>query len=49
MSEMRASLKKLMKMPVNLMVFPGHGETSIIGEEKRSNPFLNSRNEDVFF
>jgi glyoxylase-like metal-dependent hydrolase (beta-lactamase superfamily II) len=49
MSDMRASLKKLMKLPVNLMVYPGHGETSIIGEEKRSNPFLNSRNEDVFF
>jgi hypothetical protein len=29
-------------------VYPGHGETSIIVEEKKSNPFLNSRNEGVF-
>jgi len=49
MSEMRASLKKLMDLPLNLLVYPGHGETSIIVEEKKSNPFLNSRNERVFF
>jgi glyoxylase-like metal-dependent hydrolase (beta-lactamase superfamily II) len=49
MTDMRASLKKLMGLPLNLLVYPGHGEASIIVEEKRSNPFLNSRNEDVFF
>jgi hydroxyacylglutathione hydrolase len=49
MSEMRTSLKKLMELPLNLLVYPGHGESSIIVEEKKSNPFLNSRNERVFF
>jgi hydroxyacylglutathione hydrolase len=48
MREMRNSLKKLMELPLNLLVYPGHGETSIIVEEKKSNPFLNSRNEGVF-
>jgi hydroxyacylglutathione hydrolase len=49
MSEMRNSLKKLMALPLNLLVYPGHGENSIIVEEKKSNPFLNNRNERVFF
>ena len=49
MSDMRNSLKRLMELPLNLLVYPGHGETSIIVEEKRSNPFLSSRNEGVFF
>ena len=49
MSEMRNSLKKLMELPLNLLVYPGHGENSIIVEEKESNPFLNDRNERVFF
>ena len=49
MSDMRNSLKKLMQLPLNLLVYPGHGETSIIVEEKRSNPFLNSKNDDIFF
>jgi len=44
MRDMRNSLKKLMELPLNLLVYPGHGETSIIVEEKRSNPFLNSDN-----
>ena len=49
MSEMRNSLKKLMELPLNLLVYPGHGEISIIVEEKKYNPFLNSKNERVFF
>ena len=49
MSDMRNSLKKLMELPLNLLVYPGHGETSIIVEEKRSNPFLNNRSEGEFF
>jgi hydroxyacylglutathione hydrolase len=48
MSEMRDSLKKLMELPLNLLLYPGHGETSIIVEEKKSNPFLNSKNERYF-
>lgn len=49
MSEMRNSLKKLMELPLNLLVYPGHGVISIIAQEKKSNPFLNSRNERIFF
>jgi hydroxyacylglutathione hydrolase len=40
MSEMRDSLKKLMELPLNLLLYPGHGETSIIVEEMKSNPFF---------
>ncbi len=49
MSEMRISLKKLMDLPLNLLLYPGHGEASIIVEEKKFNPFLNSKNDRVFF
>jgi hydroxyacylglutathione hydrolase len=47
--DMKASLKKLIGLPLNLLVYPGHGEASIIVEEKRSNPFLNGINEEDFF
>jgi hydroxyacylglutathione hydrolase len=49
MSEMKTSLKKLMELPLNLLLYPGHGETSIIVEEKKSNPFLNSNKGRIFF
>lgn len=39
MRDMMNSLKKLMELPLNLLVYPGHGESSIIVEEKKSNPF----------
>lgn len=32
--------KKLLTLPENTRVFPGHGEETSIGEEKRDNPFL---------
>lgn len=32
---------KLLDMPDDTRVFPGHGPDSTIGEEKRENPFLN--------
>lgn len=35
-----SSLKKIASLPSHLRVFPGHGEPTSIGEEKRSNPFL---------
>ena len=38
--EMRASLKKLLCLPDDYVVYPGHGCVSTIGEEKRANPFL---------
>ena len=44
--DMRLSLQKLMCFPDNFLIYPGHGPSSIMGEEKRSIPFLN--NEDSF-
>lgn len=32
----------LLSLPNNTVVLPGHGPSSTIGEEKQSNPFLNS-------
>ncbi len=49
MNDMRLSLKKLTSLPDNLLVYPGHGETSMIREEKRMNPFLNNRRQDMLF
>jgi glyoxylase-like metal-dependent hydrolase (beta-lactamase superfamily II) len=39
-SDMKESLKKLAALPEDFRVYPGHGPTTTIGEEKRSNPFL---------
>jgi glyoxylase-like metal-dependent hydrolase (beta-lactamase superfamily II) len=41
-SDMRLSLQKLMRLPEYFLIYPGHGSTSIMGEEKRVNPFLTS-------
>jgi hydroxyacylglutathione hydrolase len=49
MSDMEFSLQKLTTLPDYLLVYPGHGETSIIGEEKRINPFLNNKRENILF
>lgn len=49
MSALRGSLQKLASLPDNLIVYPGHGETSLIGREKITNPFLNGNSEDVLF
>jgi len=38
--EIKKSLKKLMILSDHMKVYPGHGPTSTIGEEKRNNPFL---------
>jgi glyoxylase-like metal-dependent hydrolase (beta-lactamase superfamily II) len=32
--------KKLATLPDYFIVYPGHGPATTIGEEKRSNPFL---------
>jgi glyoxylase-like metal-dependent hydrolase (beta-lactamase superfamily II) len=40
MRDMRLSLQKLVRLPDYFLIYPGHGPTSIIGEEKRNNPFL---------
>jgi len=39
-SDMKKSLRKLANLPDNFRVYPGHGPTTTIGEEKQSNPFL---------
>jgi len=38
--DMRLSLKRLARLPDHCVVYPGHGPTTTIGEERRSNPFL---------
>ena len=38
--EIMLSIKKLATLPDRMRVYPGHGPTSTIGEEKRHNPFL---------
>jgi hydroxyacylglutathione hydrolase len=38
--EIMRSLKRLAILPDHVKVYPGHGPTSTIGREKRSNPFL---------
>jgi glyoxylase-like metal-dependent hydrolase (beta-lactamase superfamily II) len=37
---MRSLKTKLVKLPDQTVVYPGHGETTTIGKEKNSNPFL---------
>jgi len=38
--EIMSSLKKLIVLSDHIKVYPGHGPVSTIGEEKKSNPFL---------
>jgi hydroxyacylglutathione hydrolase len=38
--EMQASLRKLLSLQDYFVVYPGHGPTTTMGEEKRVNPFL---------
>jgi hydroxyacylglutathione hydrolase len=38
--DMGVSLRKLLGLPDGLLVYPGHGEVSLLGREKRVNPFL---------
>jgi len=48
--EIMSSLKKLTILPDHIKVYPGHGPASTIGEEKKSNPFLQnlSASSDIF-
>ena len=39
-SDMTRSLKRLSQLEEDLKVYPGHGEATTIGEEKRYNPYL---------
>lgn len=49
MEEMQASLRRLKNLPNHLMVYAGHGDNSLIGQEKRVNPFLNEENAGWMF
>lgn len=49
MKDMSRSLFKLTNLPNSLLVYPGHGETSTIGNEKRTNPFLRNDQISDFF
>ena len=40
MKEMSQSLNKLMTLDDNTTVYPGHGEKTTIGYEKRNNPYI---------
>lgn len=42
-SLLRSIKEKLFTLPDDTVIYPGHGPSSTIGEEKRSNPFLMSR------
>lgn len=38
--EIKESLLRLMEYPDDSKIYPGHGPESVIGEEKKNNPFL---------
>lgn len=38
--EIRKSLHRLMQLPDETVVYPGHGITTTIGDEKKGNPFV---------
>lgn len=40
------SLKRLAALPGDYRVFPGHGEATTLGEERRYNPFLKDLSDD---
>jgi glyoxylase-like metal-dependent hydrolase (beta-lactamase superfamily II) len=40
--ELMTSLRKVMMLDDDLIIYPGHGPRSTIGEERRTNPFLRS-------
>ncbi len=43
-SELEKSVRKLFTLPEETVVYPGHGDMTNIGSEKRENPFISSRN-----
>jgi hydroxyacylglutathione hydrolase len=38
--QLQGSLDKIRKFPVPTVILPGHGETSILEQELKSNPYL---------
>ncbi len=43
LGDIRASLEKLVMLPDDFTIYPGHGDWSTMGKEKRVNPFLNKK------
>jgi glyoxylase-like metal-dependent hydrolase (beta-lactamase superfamily II) len=40
-AQLEASLARIAALPPETVIHPGHGDSSTIGEERKSNPFLN--------
>ena len=40
-AQLEASLERIAALPPETIIHPGHGESSTIGEERATNPFLN--------
>lgn len=40
-NEMKKSIQKIKKYDDNIIVYPGHGMSSILGYEKKNNPYFN--------
>ncbi len=40
-AQLEASLARIAALPPETVIYPGHGDSSTIGEERISNPFLN--------
>ena len=38
--EMKESIKKILEYPDDIELFPGHNETTTLGEERKNNPYL---------
>ncbi len=43
--KLEASIKKLYTLGDNIKVYPGHGPSTTIGQEKRTNPYVRAYNE----
>jgi glyoxylase-like metal-dependent hydrolase (beta-lactamase superfamily II) len=39
---MRSLRERLLTLPDDTIVYPGHGPSTTIGEERRENPFLHT-------
>jgi len=37
---MKGIIDKILPLPDETMIYPGHGPSTTVGEEKRNNPFL---------
>lgn len=48
MGQMKASLKKLALIDADLLVLPGHGDSTTLRKEKRANPHMGTNYDDIF-